>query len=202
MKLILKTVLFAATLLLSTQAHSQGFIEGTHYSIVDGAKQLSKQQETVEYFSFSCPGCYAMEPYVKGLQAELASINLRRVHLPFGGRKAKLSQKAFVLMELLNATQHHDAIFNRIHLQKNLFDTEQELIEFFQSLGYDEIELTTALNSFTADSMLRTMNNEARKNNIKSVPTIIVNGKYQVNSRAIYSGARLSALIEYLDGLP
>ena len=202
MKLILKTIAFSATLLLSTFAHSQSFKEGTHYSIANGAKRLSKQQEAVEYFSFSCPGCYAMEPYIKALHEELPSINVRRVHLPFGGRKAKLSQKAFVLMQLLNAPQHHDAIFNRIHQQKNLFDNEQELISFFQELGHDELELTTALNSFSADSMLRTMNKEARKNFIQSVPTIIVNGKYKVNSRAIYSGTSLSALIKYLNSLP
>lgn len=188
--------------LLSPFADSQSFVEGRHYSIVDNATQLSTSKEVVEYFSFSCPGCYAMEPHINTLQQQLPALSLRRVHLPFGGRKAGFSQQAFVLMELLKGSQHHQRVFERIHLQNNVFNNQQELIDFFQSLGYDELAVKQTLNSFATDNMLRKMNNEAKKKSIKLVPTIIVNGKYQVNVKAIYSGTSLAMLVEYLSGLP
>ena len=198
----IKLIFLTAILLLSQVAHSQSFVEGKHYSIVEGASQLSRPKEIVEYFSFSCPGCYAMEPHIKTMQQQLPALNLRRVHLPFGGRKAGLSQKAFVLLELLNGSQHHQSVFDRIHVQNNVFNTQQELIDYFQELGYDKTQVKHALNSFSADTMLRKMNNETKKKGIGLAPTIIVNGKYQVNVKAVYAGTSLAALVEYLYDLP
>jgi thiol:disulfide interchange protein DsbA len=143
-----------------------------------------------------------MEAHIHTLEHALPSLNLRRVHLPFGGRKANISQKAFVLMELLDANQYYQDVFNRIHLDSKGFNDQQELVSFFQDLGYGKLEIINELNSFSADSMLRKMNNEAKNNKINSVPTIIVNGKYQVNAQAIFSGLNLAKLIEYLNGLP
>jgi thiol:disulfide interchange protein DsbA len=127
-----KIALFCLASRLSNQALAQDFIEGTHYSIIELAKQSSNSKEAVEYFSFSCPGCFAMENYIRPLHKALPSKEVRRVHMPFGGRNAKLSQKAFVLMELLDATQHHQDVFNRIHLQKKTFNDEQEIVTFFK----------------------------------------------------------------------
>jgi len=201
-----KTLVFCAAILLTSQAYPQAvaqhFIEGTHYSNVKGTSRAANSNETIEYFSFSCPGCYVMETHIQTLEHALPSLNLRRVHLPFGGRKAKISQKAFVLMELLNAKQYYQDVFNYIHLDNGAFNNEQELVTFFQGLGYKKLDITNTLSSFSANTMLRKMNNEAIRNKIASVPTIIVNGKYQVNSQAIFSGVNLAELIQYLNSLP
>jgi thiol:disulfide interchange protein DsbA len=205
-----KITVVCLALLLSSQAYSQvftevgaqHFVEGTHYSIVESINQEVDSNETIEYFSFSCPGCYVMEAHIQTLEHALPSLNLRRVHLPFGGRKAKVSQQAFVLMALLDADQYYQDVFDRIHLDKKGFNNQQELVTFFQELGYSKLEVTNALNSFSADSMLRKMNNEAKNNKIESVPTIIVNGKYQVNVQAVFSGVNLAELIQHLNGLP
>ena len=202
MSVVLKLVVLSAIILLCPLAHSQSFVEGTHYSIVDGANQPGSAKEIVEYFSYSCPGCNALEPHIKALQQQLPTLSLRRVHLPFGGRKADISQEAFVLMKLLSATQHHQKVFDRIHVQQNVFNNQQELIDFFVNLDYDELRVKQALNSFAADTMLRKMNQEANKQGILLVPTIIVNRKYQVNLKAVYSGTSLAALLEYLYSLP
>lgn len=143
-----------------------------------------------------------MEPHINVLKKQQPTLKLRRVHLPFGGPNAKLSQKAFALMELLNAEKHHASVFNRIHIQKNPFNNQQELIDFFETLGYDKLKVSGILSSFSTDTMIRKMNLESKKNNIRTVPTIIVNGKYQVNTRSVFSGANLTSLIEFLDGLP
>jgi thiol:disulfide interchange protein DsbA len=202
MGVVLKVLLASAMLLLSPLAYSQSFVEGTHYSIVDDASESNPVKEIVEYFSFSCPGCYALEPHVEALREQLPTMNFRRVHLPFGGRKAGVSQKAFAVLELLDGAQHYQSVFDRIHLEKNVFDSDEELTSFVRGLGYSELQVNQALNSFSADSMLRKMTNEAKKMNIRSVPTMIVNGRYQVNIGSVYSSNNLAALVKYLSGLP
>jgi len=202
LKSALRVVYVYGLFTLSNLAYSQSFVEGTHFSIIDDVSQGTPNNETVEYFSFSCPGCYAMEPHIQALKERLPSQTLRRVHTPFGGKNAKLSQVAFVLIELLNAEQHSQTVFERIHRQRNAFDSNEEIIDFFQSLGYKKDEIVSTMDSFAADTMLRKMNLETKRNRIRTVPTIIVNGKYQINAGAVYDGTNLVALVDYLQDLP
>lgn len=188
-------------------AHAQKFIEGTHYSRIEqsiGAKAKAGAEggELVEYFSFSCPGCYAMEPAIKALAKSRPDLQIRLVHTPYGGRKAKFSQRAFVLMSLLGAHEHRDRIFDRIHVQKNPFDSDEEIVSFFENLGYERSQLEANLNSFSADSLLRKMNLEIKRKRVQSVPSLIWNNSYSLNVRAVNSASELAALIKYLEGQP
>ena len=200
MKTLLKSFFLCALLFTLQKAYSQSFEEGTHYSKIKSVENVSSN-EVVEYFSFSCPGCYAIEPHIQAVEQKLPQVQLRRVHMPFGGPKAKFSQKAFVLLELFGAERHSDAIFSRIHLKRNLFDNDAEVIDFFVSLGYQQEKVSQALHSFSADTLLRKMTAEAIKMKINEVPTIIVNNQYKLNTRLIRSADDLTALIEYLNQL-
>lgn len=192
------SLLILIPLLVTKVAQSQEFVEGQHYSIIDD-ELTTNTQEVVEYFSFSCPGCYAIEPHIQKLQQQLPSKTVRRVHVPFGGRNAKLSQKAYVLMKMLNADENLTQIFSRIHRQKKTFNNENDLVAFFVSLGHNEVQIKTILSSFSADMMLRKMNAEAAAKGISSVPSIIINGRYQVNTNAVQSGISLARLTSFLD---
>jgi len=201
MKIITKPLVALFLLSLTIGANAQNFVEGTHYEVINTAKSLrteSDKYEIVEYFSFSCPGCYGIEPSIKAVLKSLPDVNVRRVHMPFGGRAAKNSQKVFALLETLDAGKHKDAVFVRIHRDQNPFDSDKEIVQFFESLGYEAKKIESALSSFSLDMLIRTMNNEAKKMRISSVPTIIIDGKYQVIVRQVNTGADLVALTRFL----
>ena len=50
--------------------------------------------------------------------------------------------------------------------------------------------------------MIRKMNKDAVKYKVKSVPTIIVNDKYEVNIRALPQTNSLLGIVQYLHTLP
>lgn len=201
-----KILAFSLMLVTPLSVFAQSFVEGIHYSRIELAAESGTSvgiaDSVVEYFSFSCPGCYAIEPSIKGLIKLQPNVNLRQVHMPYGGRQAKFSQRVFVLMTLLNAGEHKDAIFDRIHVAKNTFDSDAEVVGFFEDLGHERSKVEATLNSFTADTMLRKMNQEAIKNKIRSVPTITINDKYQVNVGTANTADGLVALLQYLNGQP
>ncbi len=192
--------------LISNLASAQTFQEGVHYTVlnndVDDANTLTHNGAVtpvvVEYFSFSCPGCAAVEPSMRILEKSEPKVDVQRVHMPFGGAKAKYSQKAFALMQLLDAGVVKDKIFTRIHRQRNTFDSDDEIIEFFTEQGYEQSKVAQTLASFSADTLIRKMNKEAARNKIKSVPTIIVNGKYQVSVRQLSDATTLTKIVNFL----
>ncbi|WP_170132024.1 thiol:disulfide interchange protein DsbA/DsbL [Arenicella xantha] len=201
MRAILIALALCLSLFVVQSAQAQSFVEGTHYSVVEHST-LSESPEVVEFFSFSCPGCYAMEPLVESMQAAMPEINLRRVHMPYGGRKAKQSQKVFVLMTLLHAEQYKNAIFERIHLQQDLFDSDEEIIGYFVDIGYERLKVEQLFRSFSADTKLRQMNKEGINRKVQSVPSFVVNGRYQVILAAVSSADDFTRLIDYLNSLP
>jgi thiol:disulfide interchange protein DsbA len=197
----IRRVLFCLSLLsYSLAAHSQGFVEGQHYTVLKSPIKAASNELT-EFFSFSCPGCYAIEPSLQSLVENQAEISLRRVHAPFGGRNAKYAQKVFVLMVLLGEELSKQAIFDRIHLARDTFDSDQEVVRYFTDLAYDEATVSGTLRSFSADAMIRRMNKEVISGQITSVPTLIWAGKYQINLQALADQSSLSELIAYLVSL-
>lgn len=197
---LFKMVFLFALVFMASAAYSQDFVEGAHYTVIEGQVSLAKpiKNEVVEYFSFSCPGCYVLEPGIDSLTKQ-PELNVQRVHMPFGGRNAKHSQTVFVLMKLLKASKHKDAIFKRIHVERNAFDSVNEIVEFFEALGYGSKVIRAHLSSFSADAMIRKMNADAIKRKIQSVPTVIVNGRYKINIRSLSSSSQLPALVNFLN---
>lgn len=193
-------ILFLALILTTISAHSQPFIEDTHYSLL--SHNISPPTtRLVEYFSFSCPGCYALEPIIVALRKSQPEITFQRIHMPFGGRKAKLSQKVFALLRLLHAEEHEDKVFFRIHNRHDLFDNDDEILDFFSNLGYDREKTRKLLHSFALDNLIRTMNKQAVNSKIRSVPSLVMNGKYLINLSKLSSMAELEELLNHLETL-
>ncbi len=204
-KICLPALLLITVLLtfcaLTPQILAQEFKEGVHYEVVSGHRTANAESGVVEYFSFSCPGCYAIEPSIKRLAENLPAVSLKRVHTPFGGRKARYSQKAFALVQQLKAETLKQEIFERIHLQRNVFDDDEELVEFFAQRGHQAEKVRALLTSFSTDTMIRRMNKSVAESAIQRVPSIIVNGKYQVVTRELKNSDDLTSLIRYLTDL-
>jgi len=191
-------LILALLLMNPLTALAQGFVEGTHYSIIS-EPPIASEEGVVEYFSFSCPGCFALEPNITGLVSQQPELNFQRVHMPFGGGNAKVSQKVFALMESLDAVKHKDAVFSHIHVTRKGFRSDQDIVDFFQGLGYERSLVEKTINSFAVDAKIRNMNMKGSKMKIRTVPTIVVNGKYQINVALIRSSTYLSELVDFLN---
>lgn len=193
-----KYIFITTILLFSQNSLSEKFKEGVHYTVLNNTQS---EQGVVEYFSFSCPACFAIEPYISELEETLPSSQLRRIHVRFGGPEAQLSQQAFVLLELLGEDHYSAEIFARIHKKRDPFDTEEELIGFFKEKGHRPEKIENLLHSFSSEILLKKMNTETQKSRITQIPTIIIDGKYKINNQAIHSGIDLTGLLEHLNTL-
>ena len=71
-KILIRGVSIVLILIVSITAQSQGYEEGVHYTIIDQhqgglQKRGAGDNEVVEYFSFSCAGCYSFESSISAL---------------------------------------------------------------------------------------------------------------------------------------
>jgi thiol:disulfide interchange protein DsbA len=202
-------VLTSYLLLSSAFVSAADFVKGKHYNelSIPIHANLNSVKEVSEFFSFYCPGCYRLEPVIGALKVQLPdNVTLTKNHIEgMPGRdlaiekslsKAILTAKFFNIEEEITA-----AIFKYIHVSRAEFSAKKDIKNIFLLQGIDGQRFDEVFDSFGVQTGVSKMNKERgilRKQGITSVPTVIVNGKYKVETGAIESKEQYIELVLYL----
>ena len=90
--------------------------------------------------------------------------------------------KAFYVAEALDMVEDiHGPMFEAMHEQRRAINDQDSMREFFVEQGADPDEFDAAYGSFEVDAKLRRAENLARRFQIRSTPSVVVNGKYVTN---------------------
>lgn len=181
---------------LTTQATE--YKEGTHFQIIK--QTASATPEVTEFFSFYCGHCRVFEPFMINLKANLADgVAFKKNHVNFLGKEMGVQlTNAYAAAQLLQVEDKvAELLFDTIQIKQQQVD----IIDIFEKAGISKKEARSALQSFPAKGLASQMKRETETFNIRGVPTVIVNGKYQVNRGSVKSEAEFIDLVNYLTQL-
>ena len=155
--------------------------ENTHYKVI--AEQASAKPKVQEVFSYWCPACKAFESIVPQIKRSLpAGIPFQKVHVNFNGSTTKQTQNdATAVMLAAKAlktdVQFNKALFNAIHQKRTRVASKEDILSVYAATGADVAKLEKMMTSFGIRSQVAKNDKIAR--GVRSVPTIIINEKYQ-----------------------
>jgi thiol:disulfide interchange protein DsbA len=203
--LLIVTFIFLSSAIVS----AADFVKGTHYNELSTPihEQNNSVKEVREFFSFYCPGCYRQEPIFSALKAKIPdNIAFIKNHIDgMPGRETAIEMalsKAVLTAKLLKVEDKITAaIFNYIHVNKASFTHEKDIKNIFLLHDIDEQRFDKVFDSFSVKTGVKKMKKATetlRKQGISSVPTVIVNGKYQVETGSIKSKQEYIDLVLYL----
>lgn len=168
--------------LIAFYSHAQSkWQEDTHYKVI--AEKASASAKVVEVFSYWCPACNAFESIVPQVKRALpVDIPFEKVHVNFNGATSKDTQNdataAMLAAKALKMdTQFNKAMFNTIHQQRKKIASKGDVIDVFAKAGGDTKKLEKMMKSFGLRSQIA--KNDKIAKTVRSVPTVIVNDKYQ-----------------------
>ncbi len=117
-----------------------------------------------------------------------------------GGRGTALAKVYYVAKALKIFKKVHIPLFQAIHEQRNYKLTrEKPLQKFFaKHAKVSEEDFTETYNGFWVDTQIAKANEKTKKYGINSVPSVIVNGKYRLNSRITKGYGNMMKVIDYL----
>lgn len=180
-------------------AQAVDFKEGTHYEVVKQTATLTP--EVKEFFSFYCPHCFKFEPLMTNLKQNLPEqVKIKKVHVNFIGKEmgAELTQ-AYAAAEILKVEDKLSSIiFDQIHTQGKAINGREGVLELFEKAGVSKQEAQGALASFLVSGLASQMKRDTETFEILGVPTLIVNGKYKVNTGSIRSNEEFVELVTFL----
>ena len=124
----------------------------------------------------------------------------RIVKVPVALRESWLPHaKLYYALKQMNKIEDvHNLIFEEIHLEENRLNTKDLMIEFLNKNGIDTDEFIEKYDSYGTEARVKKSSNLARRYQIDSVPTIIVNGKYLTSGSYVSSYEELYSVVNFL----
>jgi protein dithiol oxidoreductase (disulfide-forming) len=182
-------------------AEAERFQNGVHYETLPYAVKTADpaRVEVTEMFGYLCPHCNSFEPLVNGWQKRQdADVQFVRVPVVFG-RSWEPYARAYYSAELMGAVdKSHQQMFDAIHLHKQRFGTQEDMVEFYGKLGVDSAKFAKLMNSFAVNTKLNQGESKARSYEITGVPTMVVNGKYRVTASSAGGHQQMLDVVDFL----
>jgi thiol:disulfide interchange protein DsbA len=178
------------------------FSEGEHFrrmTTAQGTSSAPDKIEVAEVFWYGCPHCYDFDPILSEWEQSKASdvsfVRIPVIWNPTNQVHARLMYTAEALGVL---PQVHEAIFESIHQRGNMLTAEADMIELFAAYDIDETAFKEAYQSFGVTSAVKRAENLTRRYQIRSVPVVVINGKYATDAPGVKSFGDMIAVTNEL----
>lgn len=173
-------------LLLSLSSLALAQQSETPYAMVEPAQPTSSKNkvEVVEIFSYMCPHCHHLEPYIADWVSKAPEhVRFERMPAEFNRKSWVPVARMYYTAEILGFIEDvHLDIFERIHGDKKFFRSVDDVVDFLASYGKDADTIRSTYHSFAVETKLRRAQTMISRYGITGVPAVIVNGKYRTNA--------------------
>lgn len=167
-------------------------VNGTDYRTLDKAQQTDsgKKVEVTEFFWYSCPHCEAFDPALGAwVKKNADKIVFKRVPVAFRDSFIP-QQKLYYTIEALGLVDSlHPRVFRAIHVERQMLDTDKQILDFIAKQGVDVKKFTDTYNSFGVQTKVSRATQLQAAYKVDGVPMIAIDGRY-VTSPSIV-GAKL-----------
>jgi len=169
-------------------ADSGGFQVGRDYTEVPSPQKPAdpKRITVEEFFWYGCPHCFTLDPAVDQWRAtKPADVDFVRVPNTLGRPDGEVHSRAFYIASTLGILDKtHKPLFDAIHVQHQpMADLASIRALYVAVAGIKPADFDGVASSFVVDSGMRRAESLARTYVIRSVPNLIVGGRYVVASQ-------------------
>jgi len=214
----LALVTLLATALPLVASAQTNWTEGRNYFLIVPALHTGVppgKVEVTEVFSYGCPHCSEFRPVIKQLKAELPP-NAVFTQVPASFNPAEdwpMLQRAYVTAAALGvADRANDGIFDAIWKSgelsivdpqtnriKSPLPSIQDAARVYNKLTGVPVDKFIAVSqSFAVDVKMKADDAYVLHGQVDSTPTIVVNGKYRLNTESAGGANQVLQLVNYL----
>jgi len=177
------------------------FREGSHYMRINADSTLPTDSDKIqitEFFLYSCPHCYELEPKLQKWLEKYDNVEFTRIPAILGPSWSEMAKFYYVAEKLGKLDELHKKFFYENQQSKNKFISELSIRQYFVLNGVEENVYTKAY--YDEEVMEKT--NLARtlsiKYNLRGVPVVIVNNKWKVAPYFVRDQQQMLELLDFL----
>lgn len=173
----------------SAGAPTWRFQEGQDFKVLTAAQGTGSAPDKIEVaeaFWYGCPHCYQFDPLVSDWAAKLPSdITFVRLPVMWNPTNQIHARVYYTALALGKAEEMHAAIFRELHVNGQELTKEADIETFFGKFGVSAADFQKTFRSFAVEGQLKRARELTERYQVRSVPIVIVNGKYTTEAPGV-----------------
>jgi protein dithiol oxidoreductase (disulfide-forming) len=159
--------------------------------------------EVLEFFSYGCPHCHELEPFLAAWAKTLPKdVAFRRIPITFNREAWTVLAKIYLSFEVMGEADRMSPLtFTAIHSDRVALDNEATRNAWLQKNGVNVAKFNENFRSFTVSSKLQRATQVAAAYQIQGVPSMAVDGKYMTAPSMVNSLEGTVAAVDQLIAL-
>jgi protein dithiol oxidoreductase (disulfide-forming) len=147
------------------------------------ANQTAAKNEVVEVFWYRCGHCFDFDPAIEQWSKNLPKdVSFRRVPVMWDDSRAPDAKLYYTLESMGLLEQLHAKVFNAIHVEKMMVQSQEKLLDWVSAQGVDRKAFADVYNSFSTMTKVNKARELTRGYGVTGVPAMIVNGKFLITN--------------------
>ena len=162
---------------------------GVDYRLVDNPLPVKRDGivEVSETFWYGCNACYQFDPVINSWASRQESdVRLTKMPVTWGGIHQLHASLYYTIEALKLDPSTHAAVFVTIHKEGNFLQNPKAIEDFLKKFGVAPEVSKQYMNSFTVKQMVNRGIKHSRQLKVSSVPMMIVDGKYIIETKRSY----------------
>lgn len=177
------------------------YVAGDHYQVIEQpmAQPDDGKVHVVEFFLYSCPHCYHLEPELEDWRSQLGDdVVFTRVPVLFGGGGQPYARLFYTAKSLGVLDDVHADIFDAIHQQGRRLVSQSDMRDFMEAHGVDGARFDQVFESDDVSAKVREAGEMMRRFHVTATPSLGVAGRYWISGRTAGSNEAMFDVADYL----
>ena len=210
--LVLKRASIACMVFWIVQAGTttEEYEAGIDYHVLENKEEIeanesdsdsSEKITVIEYFSYGCLACKKFEVQISNwLENKADDVEFKREAVVFQESWALLAKAYYTAIELDVLDAVHIPMFEAIHEDKRAMHEPKNIQQLFKEQAQIDPKVfreTFYEDDSIVDEILK-IHERVQSMGIKNTPSVVVDGKYLVNTRTAQSRKRIFLIVDFL----
>ena len=194
-----KNTLISLFIIFFSRSTTAEYRLGVDYRIVDNPLPVKRDGivEVSETFWYGCNACYQFDPVINSWASRQESdVRLTKMPVTWGGIHQLHASLYYTIEALKLDPSTHAAVFVTIHKEGNFLQNPKAIEDFLKKFGVAPEVSKQYMNSFTVKQMVNRGIKHSRQLKVSSVPMMIVDGKYIIESKGSYE--KILKVVDYV----
>lgn len=198
--LMLSNPIITASAAETSAAATANYKDGKQFTTL--SRSATEEPEVMEFFSFFCPHCYDFENVYHMTDVFKKQLppngKMVKYHVDFmGGELGSQLTQAWSVAIMLNVQDKvAPLLFNGVQKTRSIQNLDG-IRQAFIDAGVSAQDFDSAWNSFVVKSLTLRQRKMAEEVELRSVPSVVVNGKYMVKTDGLDADSVESFINEY-----
>jgi thiol:disulfide interchange protein DsbA len=183
------------------ESHKRIFKQGIDYRAINlpvlSTEQVENKMHLIQFFLYSCPHCYELEPKMRDWLKEHEAVVIEKVPAILGPSWVEMA-RFYYIAQFLDKMPLHSKFFKEVQTSKRQYLSELSIRSYFLQNDVLESDYLRAYNSEEVRKAINRARILSVQAQLRGVPAVIINNKWKAAPFYVRNQKEMFDVLDYL----